>query len=137
MDLYELEIVGLMHILWSRLYRKLLANDYTHPNKTAIIPILLQKDMVSYIHQHYAERLTLSDIAASGNVCRSKCCKIFKRYLMQSPIEFLNTYRLEISSNLLKDTSKSVTEVAFACGFNHLSYYSSFSSVITVYSKRI
>ncbi|NMB32666.1 MAG: helix-turn-helix transcriptional regulator, partial [Clostridium sp.] len=60
----------------------------------------------------------------SGNVCRSKCCKIFKRYLMQSPIEFLNTYRLEISSNLLKDTSKSVTEVAFACGFNHLSYYS-------------
>uniref|UniRef100_UPI000B0A6E20 helix-turn-helix transcriptional regulator n=1 Tax=Clostridium sp. NkU-1 TaxID=1095009 RepID=UPI000B0A6E20 len=37
---------------------------------------------------------------------------------------FLNSYRLEVSRGLLKDTADSITQVALACGFNHLSYYS-------------
>ncbi len=84
----------------------------------------LQRDMVSYICQHYTERITLADIAAAGNVSRSKCCAIFKYYLQQSPVDFLNHYRLEVSRSLLKKQELNVTQVAVACGFNHLSYYS-------------
>ena len=29
------------------------------------------------------------EIAAAGKVCRNKCCQIFRRYLCQSPIDFL------------------------------------------------
>ncbi|HIR88766.1 MAG TPA: helix-turn-helix transcriptional regulator, partial [Candidatus Fimimorpha faecalis] len=53
------------------------------------------------------------------------CCQIFKKYSNQSPIDFLNTYRLEVSKNLLKETDKNITEIATSCGFNHLSYYAS------------
>lgn len=120
---YELEIIGILHIFWSRLLQNFSIipkklNYYASPD------LIIQKNMVSYIYQHYTERLSLSDIASSGTVCRNKCCLIFKHYLKQSPIEFLNSYRLKISCNLLINTSDSITEIAFACGFNHLSYYS-------------
>ena len=42
----------------------------------------------------------------------------------QTPIECVNTYRLKLSRDLLTETDKSVTEIALACGFNHLSYFS-------------
>lgn len=120
---YELEVIGLMHLLWGRLLasagmRMKALPCRSHPDLTA------QKDMVSYIHQHYGEKLTLADIAASGHVCRSKCCAVFKQYLKQSPIEFLNAYRIKVSSYLLQATETSITEIALACGFNHPSYYS-------------
>lgn len=49
---------------------------------------------------------------------------IWKSLLQQSPIDFLNQYRLEVSCHLLKHTDLSITEIALNCGFLHLSYYS-------------
>ncbi len=81
-------------------------------------------NLLIYSYQNYASRLTLDEIASSGGVCRSKCCQIFKKYLNHTPIEFLNTYRLKVSPYLLVQTNTPITEIAFSCGFNHLSYYS-------------
>lgn len=120
---YELEVIGLLHTVWSKLCRQW--EPLACPPAGLVSPDLrIQRDMVSFIHQHYGEKLTLSDIALAGNVCRSKCCRIFRHYLQQSPIDFLNSYRLEVSRNLLCSTDLSVTQIATACGFNHLSYYS-------------
>ncbi|MDR1550660.1 MAG: AraC family transcriptional regulator [Hungatella sp.] len=120
---YEIEVIGIMLALWKRLCERC---ETISPETAGQggSDLTVQKDMVSFIHQHYGEKLSLSDIAASGSICRSKCCMIFKRYLQQSPIDFLNSYRLEVSRGLLKDTAGSITQVALACGFNHLSYYS-------------
>lgn len=120
---YEMEIIGLMHILWGRIYR---CAAQLSPSQAAEQDpdISVQKAMVSYIHRHYSEKITLDEIAAAGNVCRNKCCLIFKRYLQQTPIDFLNTYRLRISSHLLQHTDLSVTRIALSCGFHHLSYFS-------------
>ncbi len=120
---YELQVIGIMLALWKGICEQCESITLEASGQGGS-DISVQKDMVSYIYQHYTEALTLSDIAAAGSVCRSKCCIIFKRYLQQSPIEFLNSYRLEVSRGLLKDTSVSITQVAFACGFNHLSYFS-------------
>ena len=83
-----------------------------------------QKQMVAYIAQNYMMDLSLEDIAGAANVSVSTCCRIFKNYIHQSPIEFLNSYRLKISCNLLTETSQSITEIATTCGFNHTSYFS-------------
>lgn len=122
-DGYELEVIGIMHILWSRLWQYVRRAAFD-PAEVQHPELESQKDMVSYIYQHYAEKITLADIAAAGRVCRSKCCGIFKRYLQQSPVDFLNTYRLKVSCSQLSGTKESITDIAFACGFNHLSYYS-------------
>ena len=120
---YEMAIIGTMNLLWSLLVQSSMIAAADAPDHGGN-DLALQRDMVSYIYQHYTERITLADIAAAGNVSRSKCCAIFKYYLQQSPVDFLNHYRLEVSRNLLKKQELNVTQVAVACGFNHLSYYS-------------
>ena len=118
---YEIEAAALLSLLWCRLLR-------THPmmpdGNTAVSQdpdLLIQRDMVSYIYSHYSESINLEEIAAAGKVCRNKCCQIFRRYLCQSPIDFLNHYRLEVSCHLLNTTKMSIAEICTACGFNHQS----------------
>ena len=121
---YEIEAAALLSLLWCRL----LCSHPMMPNEAAAKPkepdLLVQRDMVSYIYSHYSESINLDEIAAAGKVCRNKCCQIFRRYLNQSPIDFLNHYRLEVSCHLLNNTKLSIAEICTACGFNHQSYYS-------------
>lgn len=121
---YEIEAAALLSLLWCRLLR----SHPMIPNEAAAKPkepdLLVQRDMVSYIYSHYSESINLDEIAAAGKVCRNKCCQIFRRYLNQSPIDFLNHYRLEVSCHLLNNTKLSIAEICTACGFNHQSYYS-------------
>lgn len=124
-EAYELEAIALMHTLWGRLLKEkelfAAANGWENQDD-----IDIQKNMVSFIYQHYGEKISLDEIASSGNVSRSKCCRIFKRYLQQSPVDFLNEYRLKASLHMLDNSDKNITEIALACGFNHLSYYSKY-----------
>lgn len=121
---YEIEAAALLSLLWCCLLR----SHPMMPNEAAAKPkepdLLVQRDMVSYIYSHYSESINLDEIAAAGKVCRNKCCQIFRRYLNQSPIDFLNHYRLEVSCHLLNNTKLSIAEICTACGFNHQSYYS-------------
>lgn len=120
---YELEIISTLHLLWRTLFcqcRHTLYQQIPQDNHD----LALQKTMVSYIYEHYQENLTLTEIASSANISRSKCCDIFRRHLQQSPIHFLNRYRLEISRRLLLHSHSNITQIALSCGFNHLSYYS-------------
>lgn len=119
----EYLILGLFHCLWHNIYHN--SNHELYKHTILEEPdIHIQKQMVSYIYEHYSDNIELEDIAASGNISRSKCCKLFRKYLQQSPVAFLNAYRMEISCNLLKDTSYSITKIAISCGYNHLSYFS-------------
>lgn len=122
---YEMQAVAVMLQLWSSLVQcgEFIMKDNKNKSESNS-DLEIQKNMVSFIYQHHAEQISLNEIAASGNVSRSKCCLIFKHYLQQSPVDFLNTFRLKTSCDLLRHTEKSVTEIAFSCGFHHLSYFS-------------
>ena len=119
---FELESIGLLHILLARLYALFPPEKQTQEDMPGT-DISAQRRMVAYISHHYPEKISLAGIAAAGSVSRSKCCQLFKKYMQQSPIDFLNRYRLEISRNLLDSTENSILEIANACGFSSQSYY--------------
>lgn len=81
------------------------------------------RKMLECIRTRYADRLTLADIAASGEVCRSKCCQIFRQYIGSTPNGYLASYRLERAAELLREGKLPITEIASACGFNSSSYF--------------
>lgn len=120
---WELKVIGLLICLFADTL-PLLTPKHPPASTEEAGDLSAQRKMVSYIYRHYPEKLTLDDIAAAGNVCRSKCCAIFRRYMRQTPIAFLNAYRLQISGDLLRRSSDSITEIALACGFHHMSYFS-------------
>lgn len=121
---FELEIIPILFRFWNIFYQICEERDLIHLDKTLPTDLTVQKEMVSYIYQNYRETISLDDIADCGNVSISKCCNLFQKYLQQSPIDFVNSYRLEVSCNLLKNSTENISSIAFACGFNHLSYFS-------------
>ncbi len=81
------------------------------------------KDMLSFIHKNYAEKVTLDDIARSGSVSKSTCLVIFKKYLQDTPTNYLIGYRLKQAIKLLQADELNVTEIAFEVGFGGVSYF--------------
>ena len=81
------------------------------------------KNMIGFIQQNYTVKISLADIAASGAVGQSKCCKLFAKYIGQTPNMYLTQYRLDKSTELLKNTDMTVTEIAHVVGFSGSSYY--------------
>lgn len=81
---FELESIGLLHILLARLYALFPPEKQTQEDMPGT-DISAQRRMVAYISHHYPEKISLAGIAAAGSVSRSKCCQLFKKYMQQSP----------------------------------------------------
>lgn len=81
------------------------------------------RQMTGFITQNYPSKITLADIAAAGNVCRSECCKMFKEFLGKTPVEYLIEYRISKGADMLLSSEYNVTEIAAACGFSSSSYF--------------
>lgn len=85
--------------------------------------IRLQK-MLSYIYEHYAEAVTLEDIAGSANISRSEAGRCFNTYMGCSPVDALIQYRLQTAHRLLNDVTLTLQEISYSCGFNSVNYFS-------------
>lgn len=81
------------------------------------------KNMITYIDEHYAQRITLEHIALSGACCKSRCSLLFKKYLRETPMTYITKLRLRKSLSALIDSDKSITEIAYEHGFSGASYY--------------
>lgn len=85
--------------------------------------VRLQK-MLSYIYEHYAEAVTLEDIAGAANISRSEAGRCFNVYMGCSPVEALIQYRLQSAHRLLREKTLTLQEISAACGFNSVNYFS-------------
>ncbi len=81
------------------------------------------KNMITYIEEHYMDRITLADIGLSGACCKSKCSLLFKKYLHDTPINYITKLRLRKSLSALLGTNSNITSIAYEYGFNGASYY--------------
>lgn len=107
--------------LWSLLYQNTIAkNGFEFAETDPMSPL---KTMISYIQKNYQNKVTLSDVAEAGMMCQSKCCRLFRDALKQSPIEYLQNYRIGKGLYLLDHTEMSITEIALECGFHGASYF--------------
>ena len=81
------------------------------------------KSMMLFIQEHYMEKISLEEIADAGNVGKTLCAKLFKKYASKTPGEYLIQYRITKSMQLLTETDQSITEIAYATGFTSASHY--------------
>lgn len=106
--------------IWTRLYEEIAPEEQAETKNS---DLFILKNMVGFIQQSYTVKISLADIAAAGAVGQSKCCKLFSKYIGQTPNMYLTQYRLDKSTKLLKGTDMTVTEIAHAVGFGSGSYY--------------
>ena len=119
---YELEEYSLIYKVIRYLYLAYQSSKQSiHTAYDANVQI--QRNMTSFIHEHFGSKIGLEDIAEAGQVSKSTCIRLFHKYTGKSPIDFLNSYRLQMSAEKLVTTSEQITEIAYSCGFGQPSYF--------------
>lgn len=81
------------------------------------------QQLLSYIHKNYFNSITISDIAEANNIDRTYVFKLFQKFKNVSPSQYLQHYRLDKASTLLRKTSLSITDIGYAVGFQHTPYF--------------
>lgn len=118
---FELEVLeNAFHIL--RVISKNVDEDY-HVEQVTGPYVSTFRQMLTYINEHYMEKISLEDIAMAGNIGKTLCAKIFRRYTDKTPGDYLIHYRVTQSLNMLTDSELSITQIAYATGFNSASHY--------------
>ena len=118
---YELSILIHLLSIWQQLIE-------LQPEKNAA-PAIPEQDnerlklLLSLVHDHYSEKLSLQAFADAVHLCSSECCRLFKRYMHCTIFDYLIDYRIERSINALLTSDASISRIAYDYGFGTTSYY--------------
>ena len=122
-ECFEIRVMCEISQAWSELYRHRGELELAPAVKNEhVLQIRMQK-MIGFIQSHYAEDVSLQDIANSASISRSEASRCFQSYLHTSPVNYLLKYRVERSMQLLRDSNMTVEAVALECGFSSSAYF--------------
>ena len=81
-------------------------------------------EAITYLKNNYSNNVSLDEVARSVSVSPIHLSRTFKAETGFGLNEFLNIYRLrQAKFMLLEFSSKSVSEIAYDCGFNDSNYF--------------
>jgi len=111
--LYELSIDENSRILCSSTFNK--QDDSSESRR-------IQK-VITYLNGNYQNEIRLIDVANYVNMSEVSFSRFMKKRTGKNYIEYLNDLRLGIASRHLVDSSKTISEISYECGFNNLSNF--------------
>jgi len=80
--------------------------------------------VIYYVAQNYESDIRNAEVANLCNMSPFNFSRRFKDAFGITFRDYVVRYRLRVACSLLKNLNASVTEVAFSCGFNDVSYFS-------------
>jgi transcriptional regulator GlxA family with amidase domain len=122
---YRLSLFGLMAELAALFLNEGVEKEQNATNPESAKYYAIIEPAIRMIRDNYSQpKLSVDALAAACNVSKYHFCHVFKSVTGFGAISYLNAYRLKIANNLLKTSDKSVSEIAFSCGFEDASYFS-------------
>lgn len=82
------------------------------------------KQVMAYIHAHFAENITLDAIAEQVSLSPTYLCKLFKQIKGVNIIAYIQHVRIEKAKTLLLNTNYKVYELASLVGYEDAKYFS-------------
>ena len=123
-DCYELEVQRNISCILEAVFRNFDSLPKSEASRIQMNAQIRLQKMLSYIYENYARTVTLADIAGAANISRSEAGRCFQSYMGCSPVEALIQYRLQTAQRLLRETTLTLQEISFACGFHSVNYFS-------------
>lgn len=80
--------------------------------------------VLEYIEEHLDRDIKLADLAALLGMSQFHFSHLFKQSIGTAPYQYLLQQRIERAKQLLKQTNRSIVDIAFECGFNSHSHLS-------------
>ena len=122
---YKLIVQNLMSEFFALLFRNYTKEESEQAFESENVKYVeLISPALAKMHTDYAQKFTLEELAELCSVSKYHFCRIFKRAMHVTPVQYITEYRIDLAEAMLKDTAKSVTDVAWQCGFEDESYFS-------------
>lgn len=121
---YEMVVQRDLSRLFETLFRHFDALPKARATRVQLRTQVRVQKMLAYMYAHYAQPITIDDIAKAASISPSEAARCFHEYLDCAPVAALIRYRLQTAHRLLHDTSMTVQQIALACGFRSANYFS-------------
>lgn len=89
-----------------------------HPNTHAM------RSVIELVAARYGEKLNLDDLARAARVQKNYFCRIFHRITGLTPMKYVTQYRLNVARRLLRESSLTITQIAYETGFCDAAHFS-------------
>ncbi|WP_288881676.1 AraC family transcriptional regulator [Pedobacter panaciterrae] len=87
-------------------------------NNERLLPI------IAFLARHYNEQLTLEDMAKRFGMAERTLSRLFQSVMSISFLQYLKLLRMVRAIEMILQTSKSTSEIAYATGYNSLAAFS-------------
>ena len=118
---YEIKLREALSEIWLLLFEEvrpmLEKNEEYNKNNDKI------RMMMIYVHEHYAEKISVPELAAAAYLSERDCFRVFHDCLHMTPVEYIRNYRLQKACRMLEKGHEPVTAVSHACGLGSSSYF--------------
>ena len=111
------------------LYELSLANDSVVLSSTSFAKIETQSEsrrvqkVQNYVRDHYNEEIRLNDLAKMVGMAPVAFSRFFRQRTGRTLSDYIIEQRLGHASRLLVDSTQTIAEICFDCGFNTLSNF--------------
>ena len=117
-----LELLSILHDLSiSRNMRTL--SDLSFTNEKLNYNSRRIEKVFEYMNDNYNKQVTLAEVSRIANMPEASFSRFIKKRTGKTFIDSLNEIRLGHASRMLIDTTNTIAEIAYKCGFNNISNF--------------
>lgn len=117
------------------LFVKVLAEDIGKRSTVARLPVATRKENIAvtdYLERNFRERIELKEIARLLPYTSRHISRLFTKEMKISIFEYLKLYRILQASIEIQTTTKTITEIAYSCGYNSIScFFKDFAQIFS------
>jgi AraC-like DNA-binding protein len=117
-----LELMSILHDLSSSRNSRLLSDASFNQIEISYNSRRVEKAF-EYLNQNFDKQVTLAEVAKLAGMTEVSFSRFFKNRSGKTFIDSLNDIRLGHASRMLIDTTHSISEIAYNCGFNNISNF--------------
>ena len=117
-----LELMSILHDLSTSRNSRLLSDASFNQVELSYNSRRVEKAF-EYLNQNFDKQVTLAEVARLAGMTEVSFSRFFKNRSGKTFIDSLNDIRLGHASRMLIDTTHSISEIAYNCGFNNISNF--------------
>lgn len=80
-------------------------------------------ETLKFIDENSGNKMVLDELAETSGYSVPQFSRLFTEFTGITPMRYVNVVRIQNSTAMLSETNKSITEIAFACGFDTLEVF--------------
>ena len=118
---YELKLREQLVEIWLLLFK--MSSSVIKKKKTDTRANDRIKLMMIYVHENFADKITISDLAKAGYISERDCFRVFQECLHMTPIEYITNYRLQKACYMLVHSNDTISVISQECGLGSSSFF--------------